>query len=329
MPITVTCGKCNAKLGAPDNARGKRVKCPKCASVIAVPADDFEVIEDDFEVVDDDAPKAKGKASDFEVVEDEPAVKPKARPKLARDDDDDEPVRPKKKRRPMDDDDDERPRKKGRKAAPSSNLPMILGGAFIVLALIGGGVYFATSGGSKKNDPAKIEWTSFTSPDGSFTAQFPGGAPVAGNAMDLMKDERPPKPEEKAQLDQMKAMGMSFDGWQREEGGRKYIIVQFKLPPALAAMMKPEDMAKGMKGEAKKDIQPGEKLFAEKAVTVGGQQTTQFFVGLEKADKPNQTAVFLIAKGGIIVIAVKDKSGFAETDEMMLAFFNRVTVTGK
>jgi hypothetical protein len=38
MPITVTCTSCNATLRAPDAAAGKQIKCPKCQSVISIPA---------------------------------------------------------------------------------------------------------------------------------------------------------------------------------------------------------------------------------------------------------------------------------------------------
>ncbi len=38
MPIVITCESCNSKLKAPDNAAGKKIRCPKCQGVIAVPA---------------------------------------------------------------------------------------------------------------------------------------------------------------------------------------------------------------------------------------------------------------------------------------------------
>ncbi len=38
MPIVVTCPSCSATLKAPDNAAGRKLKCPKCTSVIEVPA---------------------------------------------------------------------------------------------------------------------------------------------------------------------------------------------------------------------------------------------------------------------------------------------------
>ena len=37
MPIEITCTGCNKRLRVPDRTAGKRVKCPKCQSIIAVP----------------------------------------------------------------------------------------------------------------------------------------------------------------------------------------------------------------------------------------------------------------------------------------------------
>ncbi len=38
MPIPVVCASCQTRLNAPDAAAGKKVKCPKCQAVMAVPA---------------------------------------------------------------------------------------------------------------------------------------------------------------------------------------------------------------------------------------------------------------------------------------------------
>jgi phage FluMu protein Com len=126
MPITVVCRSCSARLNAPDTAAGKRVKCPKCAAVLTVPA---PTAADD----------------DFEVVDDEPAP-PKRRPAVVDDDadeDDDRPPRKRSRRGEEDDEDeDDRPRpkkKKGKKAAPKSNLLLILGigGGILLVAVVG------------------------------------------------------------------------------------------------------------------------------------------------------------------------------------------------
>jgi LSD1 subclass zinc finger protein len=38
MPIEITCSSCSKRLRVPDNAAGKRVKCPQCQTVLSVPA---------------------------------------------------------------------------------------------------------------------------------------------------------------------------------------------------------------------------------------------------------------------------------------------------
>jgi hypothetical protein len=38
MPIEISCTSCKKRLRVPDNAAGKRVKCPQCQSVLSVPA---------------------------------------------------------------------------------------------------------------------------------------------------------------------------------------------------------------------------------------------------------------------------------------------------
>lgn len=38
MPVEVSCSSCSGRFRVPDTAAGKKIKCPKCQSVIAVPA---------------------------------------------------------------------------------------------------------------------------------------------------------------------------------------------------------------------------------------------------------------------------------------------------
>ncbi len=45
MPIKVTCPKCQGVLHAPDDAGGKRGKCPTCGTVLAIPAEGAAVAE--------------------------------------------------------------------------------------------------------------------------------------------------------------------------------------------------------------------------------------------------------------------------------------------
>lgn len=119
MPIAAVCG-CGTRLKVADTAAGKRVKCPRCGSAVAVPAVEFE----------------------YEVVDDEPTPKGKARQAFA---DDDEPRPTKKRSRASDDDEDgedDRPRKRSkggrRNAQPRSNLPLLLGVVGVLAVALAG-----------------------------------------------------------------------------------------------------------------------------------------------------------------------------------------------
>src|SRR6476659_9441846 len=97
MPIVV-CSGCSAKLNAPDNAAGKRIKCPKCQTVTAVPAATVAAAPQ-FEIVEDDSPPAP-KPKPVAVTPPK-VVKPVARAVV---DDDDEEDRPRGRRKDVDDD---------------------------------------------------------------------------------------------------------------------------------------------------------------------------------------------------------------------------------
>ncbi|HYT89702.1 MAG TPA: helix-turn-helix domain-containing protein [Gemmataceae bacterium] len=43
MPIPVSCAQCHTTLNAPDNAAGRKVRCPKCSTAFAVPAVEEDV----------------------------------------------------------------------------------------------------------------------------------------------------------------------------------------------------------------------------------------------------------------------------------------------
>lgn len=49
MPIKVTCPKCQGVLHAPDDAGGKRGKCPTCGTVLAIPAESPRVASGGYE----------------------------------------------------------------------------------------------------------------------------------------------------------------------------------------------------------------------------------------------------------------------------------------
>lgn len=151
MPIAVVCPGCSAKLNAPDGAAGKKVKCPKCAGAITIPAPaasaDFEVVEDEpapppkkpapapaapakkpvkavveeDDEEEDEKPKKKPVKAAVEVddEDDEEEKKPKKKAKAVVEDDDDEDDKPKKKKAAVavddDDEDDDKPKKKKKK----------------------------------------------------------------------------------------------------------------------------------------------------------------------------------------------------------------------
>ncbi len=71
MPISVACPTCGTKLKAPDNAVGKKVKCPKCASLVVVPAESDETASA-ISNAPAPAPKPKPRAEEPEEIEDIP-----------------------------------------------------------------------------------------------------------------------------------------------------------------------------------------------------------------------------------------------------------------
>ncbi len=176
MAIPIQCAKCSAKMSAPDAAAGKRVKCPKCAAVIAVP-----VAEDDFEIVEDE-PRPPVKA----------AVAKKPAPVVIVDEDEEEDERPaKKSRRRDEDDEDERPRKK-KVAAKKKGVPIWIFavGGVGMLAVIGiaiGAVVMLSGGkpgapgalggpGGALGPSTPAGYTAVRETDGGFAVFLPGDA---------------------------------------------------------------------------------------------------------------------------------------------------------
>src|SRR4051794_3736104 len=71
MPLQVPCPHCGAKLKAPDNAAGKKVKCKQCGQGFRIPGVPLA-----GSAGDDDIPMA-------DLVEDVPAPPPPAKPVAA------------------------------------------------------------------------------------------------------------------------------------------------------------------------------------------------------------------------------------------------------
>lgn len=102
MPQTIGCPTCSAKLKVPDNAGGRRVKCPKCGGVIAIPSG----------VEPAPAERAAPPATPAEpVAPPPPANPPPARARRPADDPDDRPLPATRAARRSDDDDDRPPRR--------------------------------------------------------------------------------------------------------------------------------------------------------------------------------------------------------------------------
>lgn len=132
----IRCTTCNTKIRTPDSAAGKRVKCPKCATMLDVPKED--------------APPDTG----VTVVAPPPAVAaapppvPKKPPPWAakKDDDDDEEEddrkRPPKKKRSRDRDDDDTDRYGEPRRSTPANQTNGAAVASMILGIIGVAMFF-------------------------------------------------------------------------------------------------------------------------------------------------------------------------------------------
>ena len=192
MPITVVCPGCGTKLGAPDTAVGKRVRCPKpnCGTAVPVPAPvlaptpaAFEAADEPppakpkqspaIDLDDEDEPKPKKVARTAEVDEDRPAKK-----KRRAEDEEDEEARPTKKRRRVtdeDEDEDDRPRRRKKQKAggipPVAIVAVVLVG-LLVLAGAGYGIYALTK---KTDDTAGSSGSSGSSGMNTPSVEKPKG----------------------------------------------------------------------------------------------------------------------------------------------------------
>jgi len=84
MPIEAKCQACGVRFRAPDKYAGKRVKCPKCAAAIQIPADGQEQATDHPESEEDEATMfagiVAGGQEDEEEEEQEEEINPFASP---------------------------------------------------------------------------------------------------------------------------------------------------------------------------------------------------------------------------------------------------------
>jgi len=173
MPIPVVCPKCSARLNAPDAAAGKKVKCPKCQGVIAVPeplpAPAFEVVDDPEPPKKKPLPKVKA-----DVVVDEDDERPRKKPvRAAQLDDDDEDDRPRKKRK--------------KQAADNSAMIRNIVGLVVLIPLLGVAGYVFYDRYKDKKDEDKPSGDSASAKSGETGGPnkmlpLPGGGPVPAGA---------------------------------------------------------------------------------------------------------------------------------------------------
>src|SRR5438105_4634580 len=97
MPIVVTCTNCSARLKAPDNIAGKKIKCPKCATILLVPL-----------------PQDEPEPAEERVASERPAAPPpRPRPRLA-DESEEAPPRARKSTPRHEEEEEDRPRRRYR-----------------------------------------------------------------------------------------------------------------------------------------------------------------------------------------------------------------------
>jgi hypothetical protein len=293
MPIPVLCPGCSVRLTAPDAAAGKNLKCPKCATLMTIPAPDAA---DDIEVVDE-PPKPAPRKTSAQPVRPGPgssrqtaaAPRKPVKTDVVVDDDDDD--RPRKRRRDEDDDDeDDRPRKKkGKKKAKSggpSPVVLIAAGAAFLLLLGGGGaaIWYLTKekpkdaaaggsgdttpggGGAKGTPPAG--WVAFSPPTGGFKVYFPSAPKYT------------PKPP--AQPVRSKTSVMYTGGDEDEKVSGQVRVIYF--PPNTDAAAKEAELERETDPtrELGKKIDRGVKVLGRnKEATLAGQKATEVVVELD------------------------------------------------
>jgi hypothetical protein len=180
MAMIVPCPKCGARLSAPDDAAGKKLRCPKpgCGALAEVP---LYVAAEEVAVVD--AVAVTPMRPEAEEEDDQPRKKPR------RDEEDDETDGQSRKRRRRDDDDYEweHTRRKRRKSGLGAGaVTAIVLGGLVLVAGAGLGIYALVGGadgglfGAKKSPPP-AGWTEYTYASDGFKAYFPS-RPAATSA---------------------------------------------------------------------------------------------------------------------------------------------------
>ena len=230
MAITVHCPGCSSKLGVADNAAGKKVKCPKCARCSPCRRGMISKLS-----------RRTSTSSKTTRISrswrNRPRRRRNCRTSSASRGRSGQSRRMRTTRKKKTNGRGGRGRRSRRR---SRRCRFSVGLGIAAVLLLGVGAFFML-GGEK--------WTKFTTPDGSVTAQFPGGTPTATDFFDVI--ERPAmtrrriSTEARAGADMMKAMGITMDAWQYVGPKRRYVLGMVTLPEAVAGMVKPDDIMKG------------------------------------------------------------------------------------
>jgi DNA-directed RNA polymerase subunit RPC12/RpoP len=154
MSLSVTCSDCDKSLKVKDELAGKKIRCPGCSSVIAIPqpATDDDELPDEW---DEPAPaKRKRRAADNDELDDEePVARPRSRSS--------KPVK----------------KKGGRSKSKGPNILLligaIVGGLIAVLFVIG---MFVAAFNQARISASRVaeNWTTFRHPLGIAQVDMPG-----------------------------------------------------------------------------------------------------------------------------------------------------------
>lgn len=200
MPVTIACPNCDARLEAPDDIEGKKVKCRKCGEKFrAYPVKEDAADDRPARRAATSAGKSRPRSAAPDEAEDERPARRTGKASRRRDEDDaDVPDgdedRP--RRRSADEGDEPPARKKKGKRKKKAGRPvvlLILIGVGVLLLAAGIGTYFATrgdsadggvapsgpvsgpsaDGGSAAGDPNLPGWAEFADPNGQFNVRVP------------------------------------------------------------------------------------------------------------------------------------------------------------
>jgi hypothetical protein len=179
MPFAIVCPSCDARLQAPDELAGKRVKCKKCGeSFVVRRAED----EDHRPARPAKAPGVAARPRREDEEDEDDAPRRPAKAARSRDDDADE-DRP---RRPRENDNDDEPqpkkrrKKRKKKVGPPVALFVAIGvGAVVLIGGVAGLIYYL-SGDKKSDTPVAQGGAQPKAPGPKTPAVDVGGADTSG-----------------------------------------------------------------------------------------------------------------------------------------------------